>query len=57
MNKNINKFKNKQGQSLAEYGLILALVSVIVMVSYQFLGESLQETFAGFTDKMQEANN
>ena len=36
-----NLVKNEQGQTMTEYGLILALIAVVVMVVLEILGTSL----------------
>ncbi|MDW7672314.1 MAG: Flp family type IVb pilin [Bacillota bacterium] len=48
MEKMMRLVKDESGQGMAEYGLILALVAVVVIVALTALG-------GGVRDKMQEA--
>lgn len=41
------QFKNEEGQGMAEYGLILALIAVAVIVALGLMGDQL---IAVFTD-------
>ncbi len=50
------KRNKKKGQSLVEYGLILALVSVVAITVLQLMGGEIQTTVENITDKMQDAN-
>jgi pilus assembly protein Flp/PilA len=38
--------KSERGQTLVEYGLLLALIAVIVIVALLFLGPVVSELFA-----------
>lgn len=38
-------FKNEEGQSLVEYGLIIALVAVFVVVGISFFGDQIADFF------------
>ncbi|MDD5262695.1 MAG: hypothetical protein PHD76_12695 [Methylacidiphilales bacterium] len=40
--------KGKQGQTLVEYGLILVLVSVAVIVAVSLLGNQVYALYAGY---------
>ena len=42
-------FKSQKGQTLVEYGLILALVSIVVIVVLGLLGNQLKSIFATIT--------
>lgn len=46
MKKLMNWLKNEEsGQGMVEYGLILALIAVVVIVALQFIGTQVNETF------------
>jgi pilus assembly protein Flp/PilA len=48
INQYINKLewlKNEEGQDLAEYGLLLGLIAVVVMVAVGAIGGSIFEIF------------
>ncbi|MBC7294709.1 MAG: Flp family type IVb pilin [Thermoleophilia bacterium] len=45
-------FYEEDGQSMVEYGLILALVAVVVIVALTTLGDKLKDLFAGTSDKI-----
>jgi pilus assembly protein Flp/PilA len=40
-----NWLSNEEGQDLAEYGLLLGLIAVVVMIAVALLGESLLAYF------------
>jgi pilus assembly protein Flp/PilA len=40
-----NWLNNEEGQDLAEYGLLLGLIAVVVMIAVALLGESLLAYF------------
>ena len=44
--------KREEGQTLAEYALILALIAVIVAVVVGLLGTRIESIFSGITDKI-----
>lgn len=48
--------KKSKGQSLVEYGLILALVSVVAITVLQTMGDQIKGTVEQVTDKLQNAN-
>ncbi len=54
--KKIAKRQKSKGQSLVEYGLILALVSVVAITVLQFMGQNLKTTVSNLTTKLQQAN-
>lgn len=41
----INLFKDESGQGMVEYGLIIAVVALVVVVALTTLGGSLQTMF------------
>lgn len=51
------KNKKSKGQSLVEYGLILALVSVVAITVLQTMGDQIKTTVTNVTTKMQNAND
>ena len=48
--------KKEKGQSLAEYGLILALVAVVCIGAMQLLGTQIQQVIQTLTAQMQGVN-
>ncbi|MDI7247885.1 MAG: Flp family type IVb pilin [Bacillota bacterium] len=45
-------FYEEDGQSMVEYGLILALVAVVVIIALTTLGGKLKDLFTGTSDKI-----
>lgn len=45
-------FKDESGQGMVEYGLIIALVAVVVIVGLTALGGNIKELFNGTADKL-----
>jgi len=57
MKKIISKFfKNEDGATAIEYGLIAALIAVAAITAMQGLGNELGTTFNTTSSAMQEAN-
>ena len=52
MNRFKQFFKNSSGQGVVEYGLILALVSVVAIVSLTLLGGGIKDKFDGINTAM-----
>ncbi len=53
----INKlFRNEDGATAIEYGLIAALIAVAAIAALQGLGSELQTTFGNATTAMEGAN-
>lgn len=48
----INFIKNNKGQSLVEYGLIIALIAVAAIVVLKALGVGIQGTFNKILDAL-----
>ncbi|HHW15701.1 MAG TPA: Flp family type IVb pilin [Firmicutes bacterium] len=49
-------FQEEAGQGMVEYGLIIALVAIAVIVVLQLMGGSLNKTFTNIKDKLEAAN-
>ncbi|WP_413614575.1 Flp family type IVb pilin [Helcococcus ovis] len=47
--------KEESGQGMVEYGLILALISVAVIVVLTLIGKNLGTIFQNIADKLTEA--
>ena len=54
--KELLKKAKKQGQSLVEYGLILALVSVVAIAVLQTMGNQIKTTVGQLSDRLSYAN-
>lgn len=46
--------KEEQGQGMAEYGLILALVAVVVVVALVAFGGAIKQKFMDVTEELNE---
>ena len=49
--------QKRKAQSLVEYGLILALVSVVAIAVLQLMGEQIKTTVTNINVKLQNANS
>ena len=47
-----DNIKREDGQAMAEYGLILALIAVVVAVVMLTLGSQISSTVQGVVDKL-----
>ena len=47
-----NYLKSEKGQGMVEYGLIIALVAVVVIAALVILGPKIATLFTGVADKM-----
>jgi pilus assembly protein Flp/PilA len=47
-----NFYNNEEGQGMVEYGLIIALVAVVVIVGLTLLGGKTNTLFSGISDKL-----
>jgi len=47
-----NFWNNEDGQGMVEYGLIIALVAVVVIVGLTALGGKANSLFSGLSDKL-----
>ncbi len=52
----IRLFKNEEGATAIEYGLIAALISVVVIVALQTIGTELNASFTTIGDELANAN-
>ncbi|MGV3526714.1 MAG: Flp family type IVb pilin [Candidatus Sericytochromatia bacterium] len=55
MNKVIQLLKEEEGQSMVEYGIILALISVVAIGVVQAIGKKLANGDNGAFDKVDKA--
>ncbi|MEZ0374568.1 MAG: Flp family type IVb pilin [Candidatus Sericytochromatia bacterium] len=55
MNKVIQLLKEEEGQSMVEYGIILALISVVAIGVVQAIGKKLANGSDGAFDKVDQA--
>jgi pilus assembly protein Flp/PilA len=51
----LTQLKSKKGQTLVEYGLILALVAIVVIAILTMLGTQLQSIFGRITATLSSA--
>ena len=51
----LSKFRreDEEGQTLVEYGLLLALIAIIVIVALLFLGPIISNIFSNVADQLQ----
>ena len=49
--------KDSEGATAVEYGLMVALIAVVIIAAVIFLGESLDETFSYVGEQIDEAGN
>lgn len=55
--KTLSKFlKNESGATAIEYGLIAALISVVIIVAVSTLGGQLNKTFSSVSSSLTSAN-
>ena len=47
----------EEGQGLAEYALILALIAIVAIVSLAFLGDAIGDTLSMIGDTIDDATN
>jgi len=47
--------KDEEGQTLVEYGLLLALIAIIVIVALLFLGPIVSQIFSNVANNLQGA--
>ncbi|MEM6601268.1 MAG: Flp family type IVb pilin [Verrucomicrobiota bacterium] len=51
------KTSSKKGQTLVEYGLILALVAVVLIAALTLMKNSISNTFSKVTSELNSASN
>ena len=53
----LNQFRreNEEGQTLVEYGLLLALIAIIVIVALLFLGPIVSDIFSNVAENLNGA--
>jgi pilus assembly protein Flp/PilA len=56
MSKFLKLFKNEEGATAIEYGLIAALIAVAAIAAMQSIGTQLNTTFGGVASCLQQAN-
>ena len=47
-----NFFKDESGQGMVEYGLIIALIAIVVIGGLTVLGPKIKSIFEGAADKL-----
>ena len=52
----IKFFKDEEGATAVEYGLMVALIAVVIIVAVTFLGESVSEKFSEVGDAIDFAS-
>jgi pilus assembly protein Flp/PilA len=52
MKKLINFFKDEEGATMVEYGLMVALIAIVAMLGAQALGTAVDATFDNVASKM-----
>ena len=53
----LRRMKNKKGQTLVEYALILAFISVVAISVLIALGNQVKTVFSGITSQLASANS
>jgi pilus assembly protein Flp/PilA len=48
----IERMRREEGQTMAEYGLLLAVIAVIVVVAALVLGKSISSLFLGVSSSL-----
>ena len=52
----VGLFRNEEGANMVEYGLIAALIAVVIIGVITLLGEELEGMFGGIKDAIQDAD-
>jgi pilus assembly protein Flp/PilA len=55
MKRIMNFFKDESGATAVEYGLMVALIAVVIIGAVRILGENLNDTFTAAGDAVQGA--
>jgi pilus assembly protein Flp/PilA len=48
--------RDEEGATAIEYGLLAALIAVVLIVAFTFVGEQLNVTFTNVADQLEDAN-
>jgi pilus assembly protein Flp/PilA len=56
MKKLINFFKDEEGASMVEYGLLVALIAVVAIVGVRLVGQNVNATFNGVAGSLTSAS-
>lgn len=48
----VARMRDEEGQTMAEYGLLLAVIAVVVVAAAVFLGNSISSLFLGVASSM-----
>lgn len=48
-------FKDEEGQGMVEYGLIIALIAIVVIVALTLLGPKIRDIFTKVNDELDNA--
>lgn len=51
-----NLFKDESGQGMVEYGLIIALIAVVVIAGLKILGPKISDMFKGISENLNVPN-
>ena len=51
----LNWFKDEEGQGMVEYGLIIALIAIVVIVALAALGPKIKDIFQKVNDTVDDA--
>lgn len=49
-------WKDESGQGMVEYGLIIALVAIVIIVALSAMGKGLGDKFTGITNALASAS-
>ncbi|MCC6932493.1 MAG: hypothetical protein IT292_04470 [Deltaproteobacteria bacterium] len=53
----LNFLKNKKGQGMAEYIIIVMLVAILVLIGVKFFGNSIFQQFNNATSGIEQLDN
>ncbi len=48
----VARMRDEEGQTMAEYGLLLAVIAVVVVAAALILGQSISSLFLGVSGKL-----
>lgn len=52
----MNWLRDEEGQAMVEYGLIIALIAIVVIVALIALGDNIKELFNKAADSLESTN-